>query len=350
MNINHKQIISLSFFGLLIFVLFQLVSIFKPFFEAFFWAGILAFAFYPVHSRVLGLVKRQRPAALISTFMIVIIVILPSIFVIEKLVAQGIDLFNFLSQGGWQRVTDAIRNSPLARKYYAFFADYLGAHAQDWPARLTPALAGFTTAQIAATTKNLAWIALNFVLTAFLIFFFLKDGRRMVASCYKLVPLEEKDKAEIFSKIVETFESVIRGQFLTSLVQSVLCGVTFLVLGLPAPHFFGFLTFIATLIPVLGAAGIWVPFCVYLFAVQDTTRAVILLVVGVLLISGIDNVLKPLLIGERIKMPIFLLLFGVLGGLQAYGFTGIFLGPLFITLFFALVRIYQERYVHGSGA
>ena len=132
--------------------------------------------------------------------------------------------------------------------------------------------------------------------------------------------------------------------FFTSVAQGILCGVVFLVLGLPAPHFFGFVTFIATMIPVLGATLVWMPFVVYLFAAQQTTKAVILLLLGVFVISMVDNIIKPILIGERTKVPIFLLFFGVLGGMNAYGFTGVFLGPLCITIFFALVRIYKMRY------
>jgi len=348
MNINHKNIIAVFFFLLLIFVLAQMYFIFRPFFEAFFWAGILAFAFFPIHKAMLRILKRPTLTAIVSTLLIVIIVILPSTIILKRLASQAIELYSFLLRGGWDRVVEALRDSPTVQKYYTLAAEFITTYLGDAPSRIGPALAKFTTAQIAATTKNIFLIFLNFILTIFLLFFLLRDGTRVRNFVYRIVPLEESDKAEIFLKINETFESVIRGQLLTSLVQGFLCGITFLLLGLPAPYFFGFLTFIGTMIPVLGATSVWAPFCIYLFAVQETKQAVILLVVGTFVISGIDNVLKPILIGERIKIPIFLLLFGVLGGMQAYGFTGIFLGPLFITVFFALVRIYQSRYTNAT--
>src|SRR5689334_18243423 len=140
MNINHKNIISGFFFVLVIFVLAQLYYIFRPFFEAFFWAGILAFAFFPLHKAVQRVISKPVPAAFVSTLLIVLIVILPSAVIIERLVAQGIDLYEFLSNGGWERVVEALRNSPSVQKYYAMAADLFTRYFGDVSAKVGPAL------------------------------------------------------------------------------------------------------------------------------------------------------------------------------------------------------------------
>lgn len=349
MNKNQNQIIAIFFFGLFLFVMYQLFVIFSPFFEAIFWASILTFAFYPLHKRLVARTGRPVPAAIITSVVIFLVVIVPAFLVLSNLINQTLDLYQHVNAGGLTHIIDNIKNLAWLQAIHLkitsseLFQQYLS----DWPLRITRSLAEFTTAQIASWTKNIVLILLNFILVIFLLFSLLYYGERIYLVFQRLVPLEEKDKKIIFSKINETFASVIRGQFLTSLVQGTLTGATFAFLGLPAPTFFGCVTFICTLIPVLGATSVWLPFTIYLLLTQEILKGVVLGLVGLFVISLIDNILKPILIGERIKIPVILLFFGVLGGLRAYGMTGVFLGPLFISLFFVLINIYQERYHHS---
>jgi len=343
---NQKQIISVFFFVLLIFVMYQLLMIFSPFFEAFFWAAILTFAFYPIYKRLSDQTHQPILSAIFTTGVILIIVILPSVFIMGNLINQSLELFQQINAGGLSTAIESIRNIPWLQNIYSKIvnSDLLVQYLSDLPARITGTLADLTTSQIASWTRNILLIIFNLFLVIFLLFFFLYYGEKIYRFFYKLIPLEEKDKKLIFSKINDTFASVIRGQLLTSLAQGILTGATFFFLGLPAPYFFGFVTFISTMIPVFGATAVWLPFSIYLFLNQEVLKGLILFIIGAFLISVIDNILKPILIGERIKIPVFLLFFGVLGGLRTYGMTGIFLGPVFIALFFVLIKIYQERY------
>ena len=156
--------------------------------------------------------------------------------------------------------------------------------------------------------------------------------------------MQEKNKKPVFFQINETFAAVIRGQLLTSLVQAFVAGVIFSFLALPVPLFFAVVTFITTLIPFLGAAAVWLPMTIYLIFMQSYVKAVILFLLGVFVISLIDNIIKPALIGERAKLSYFLLFFGILGGLKIFGIMGLFLAPVILSLFFALVKIYLEEY------
>jgi len=206
------------------------------------------------------------------------------------------------------------------------------------------AIGNFSAVQLAALTKNLFGWALNFFVITVLLFFFFRDGKYMHELVFQLLPLSAKNRKVLSNKIDETFTAVIRGQFVTSIVQALLTGITFSLLGLPLPFFFGALAFLTSMIPVTGAATVWVPFTIYLFATQETTKAVALLLIGTFAISLSDNLLKPILIGEKTKLPIFLLFLGILGGLNLYGFTGLFLGPVVISLFFVLLEIYQKDF------
>jgi predicted PurR-regulated permease PerM len=347
---NQKLIISVFFFALLLFVMAQLLTIFKPFFQAFFWASILTFGFYPVYARLAARVGPSAAAAA-TTLAILVIVIVPALLVLATLIQQTLDLTQRVSAGAILEFLERLRQTPWLQSLqlkvarFELLSDYL----DDWSRRIVQGLGDFTTSQIASWTKNILLIFFNVFVVVFLLYFLLRDGERFYRYLHRLVPLEARDKDLIFSKVNDTFASVIRGQFLTSLTQATITAVTFAFLDLPASIFFGFVTFITTLIPVLGATAVWLPCSIVLFLNGEIARGAVLFAVGLLVISLIDNFLKPILIGERIKVPVFLLFFGVLGGLKAYGITGIFLGPLFIALFFVLIRIYQERY-QGAGA
>ena len=203
--------------------------------------------------------------------------------------------------------------------------------------------------QLTAFTKNLFIWILNLFLIAFMLFFFFQDGRIIYEFLYKTIPMAKKNKELLTSKINETFSAVIRGQFVTSITQGLLTGLTFWFLGLPLPFFFGFLTFLTSMIPLTGAATVWVPFDLYLFLTQQTQKAVILLLIGAFVISLSDNLLKPVLIGEKTRLPILLLFLGILGGMKLYGFTGLFLGPVVLSLFFVLAKMFREEYREDSA-
>jgi predicted PurR-regulated permease PerM len=216
-------------------------------------------------------------------------------------------------------------------------------NATEWILNSSKAMANFAIAQAGTITKNLFFVVLNAVLMFFLIFVFLKDGRKIYEFIYQIAPLEESNRRIIFQQVNDTFSAVIYGQVLTSLVQSLVAGTIYWILGLPAPIFFAAATFFATLIPVVGAVGVWLPLALYLVTMQAYVKATVLALAGILVISVIDNLIKPALIGEKTRLPYFLLFFGILGGVKLYGLMGIFLAPTVLSLFFAVVKIYQEN-------
>ncbi len=349
---QRKQIISIFFFALFLFVIYQLLRIFSPFAKVVFWAAILTFAFYPLYQLFHKSVKNRNAAAFLTTFCIFLLVIPPSLFVLSNLVTQTLELYQkakiyvrgegiesiiqtILSFPWFQNIQDKIPNSNLLKEYLS-----------NLLLRNTHLAAKFATAHLGLVTKNIFLILFNIFLTVILTFFFLRDGEKIYRFIYELTPLEEKDRKIVFSKINDAFSGVIRGQLITSITQGLLAGLTFFFLRLPAPLFFGFATFVTSTIPITGASTVWVPFTFYLFLTQQTPKAISLAIIGTFVISLSDNLIKPILIGEKTKIPVFLLFLGILGGLHAYGVTGVFLGPVFITLFFALIKIYQDQYSH----
>ena len=346
---TREKFISYFFIVLLIFVVYQVFLIFSPFFHAIFWSAILSFSFYPLYIRLKRFIPNETWAAILMTIVIFLVVVPPVVFLIVNITNQAIELYqttlDYIRAGGLEKLVEQLRSLSFIRNLEAKIVAWepLKENASAWLLSSAKNIGNFAAAQAGTLTKNLFLIFLNTIFMTFLIFVFLRDGKKIYGSIYQLAPLDEKNKKSIFERINETFAAVIRGQLLTSIVQALVAGIGFGLIGIPAPLLFASLTFIAALIPVVGASTIWAPLVIYLFTLNQTVKAIVLLVFGFFGISLIDNILKPMLIGEKTKLSYFMLFFGILGGIKFYGLMGIFLAPAMLSLFFALIQIYQEK-------
>jgi len=332
---TKENIISFCFIALLVFVVYQIFQIFSPFFQPIFWSAILSFGFYPLYKRLrTALNNRETLSAFIMTALILLLVIPPLVFIIANLAAQAVELYQFVTdyirEGNVERLIDQIRALPLTQKIKTnlFQWEPLKENAQTILLNTSKSITNFSVAQVGTLTKNIFYVVFSVLIISFTTFVFLKDGDKVYEFIYNIAPLEEENKKAIFGQINETFAAVIRGQLLTSLTQAFIAGTVFWSLGLPLPIFFAIATFITALIPLIGAAGVWLPFTIYLFVIHSYTKAIILLVVGAGVISLVDNLMKPALIGEKTKLPYFLLFFGILGGIKLYGIVGVFLARI----------------------
>lgn len=349
---TRNQIVTFCFIALLLFVVHQIVKIFIPFTHPIFWAAILAFGFYPFHAQIKKRIsKHETIAALITTAIIILIVVPPLVVIVANVATQAVEFYQFatdyIKEGHLEKSIDYLKETAVvenlrANSYIEW--EQIKENATNMLLNASKTITNFSVSQAGIITKNVFLIIINLVLVACLTFIFLKDGLKIYDFIYNTVPLEEDSKAQIFDQINGTFSAVIRGQILTSLTQAGITGAIFWGLGLPVPIFFAVLTFITALIPVVGAAGVWLPFTIFLVVQKLYIKAIILGCCGVFIISLIDNVMKPAVIGEKTKLPYFLLFFGILGGLQIYGIMGVFLAPAMLSLFFALVKLYQQKF------
>lgn len=346
---TRDQFIRSFFIALLVFIVYQLFRIFSPFYQSIFWAGILSFAFMPIHTFLKQNKVGNNISALLTTIIVIFVVLPPLIYIVLNLASQAIQLYqsasDYVRDGRLEQLIDRMRNMQAVQNLQAQSEVWtlIKDNAANWLLRVSKEVGNFTALQVGVITKNILLILINVFLTIALIFIFLRDGEKIYQFIFHVTPLEDKNKKPIFKQINDTFAAVIRGQLLTAFIQSLVAGVLFWAVGVPLPLLFAVVLFFTTLIPILGAATVWFPLTVYLFSIHQPVRAAILFVFGLLVISLLDNAIKPAIIGEKTKLPYFLLFFGILGGLKIYGFTGIFLAPVVLSLFFSLIKIYQER-------
>jgi predicted PurR-regulated permease PerM len=346
-------IVSVFFIGFFLWVAALVLKIFSPFYEPIFWAALLAYAFYPIHGRLLKWVKGEWLAVFLSIFLILVLMT-PFVLMLLKLSGQALtavqDMTQAVRHGEFETSIRDLRSLPLVVWFEARFIklDQYEQQLIDWLANSSQAVGTFVLLKAGELTRNVAGFLVATFICLWLTAVFLKDGHTVYNFIYRIVPMEEEDRKTIFAGISESFSAVIRGQLLTACVQGLVAAVIFELLGLPVPLLIGIATFAASMIPLFGTALIWAPFAVNLAMHHDYKRAVILTLCGIFIISLIDNLLKPWIIGDKTKLPYSLLCLGILGGVKMFGFSGAFLAPVLMALFFSLARVYRQKYLNQA--
>jgi predicted PurR-regulated permease PerM len=190
---------------------------------------------------------------------------------------------------------------------------------------------------------------LGFAIMLFLLFFFLRDGDIMLARVRRLIPLDEVRKERLFRQLSGVTRAIVIGTSVTALMEGVLIGVGFTIASLPSPVVFGVLAALLSMLPVGGAAFVWGPAVIWLFVDARWGFGIFMLAWGVL-ISGLDNVLRPLLISGRARISALAVFIGVLGGISAFGAIGLIAGPVVLSLALALVEFAEESRAPASKA
>jgi predicted PurR-regulated permease PerM len=349
---NRENIFAAAFIAILITLLWLIFTILEPFWHDFMWALILALTCYPLFTRLKSLFRgRGGLAALLLTFFIFIALVLPGSFILMNLGQEAKDAYRALSKISFSEkgllLAQKIRGSGLQP-----FLERWGIEPEQTEALLLDGIASglrdvpkMIGERVSAIFKNLALFGLHVLFVMVALFFFFRDGLRYAHFLVGLLPLERPYQERVVGAFSKTVTAVVRGMFVTAFVQGVLAGAGFSVAGAPVPILLGLLTSITSFIPFLGAASVWLPASVYLILQEEFLRGIGLGLYGFLIISTVDNLIKPLIIGESIKVPVFILFFTILGGLKVYGVIGIFLGPIILSLGMAFLTIYREIYL-----
>ncbi|MEJ7928406.1 AI-2E family transporter [Ramlibacter sp. AN1015] len=309
-----------------------------PFIGAVLWAIFIAIVFQPLHRRVLAQVGyRPNTGALLSLLLILIIVILPLIMVtvsivqevsvlVQKVRSGQINL-GLMVRGVFDAVPEWARNI-LER----FGLDNL----QGLLDQLATLLASSGQA-IATRLLGIGTYTLDFVLGLFVmlyvLFFLLRDGRTLSRRIALAIPLKERQSDRLLTQFATVVRATVKGNIAIALVQGTLGGLAFWMLGLPGPLLWGGVMALASLIPAVGAALVWVPVAIWMVSSGQLWQAVVLTLWGTLVIGLVDNFLRPILVGKDTRMPDYLVLVSTLGGLSMFGINGFVMGPVVAAMF-----------------
>ncbi|OFW39384.1 MAG: AI-2E family transporter [Acidobacteria bacterium RIFCSPLOWO2_12_FULL_67_14b] len=314
-----------------------------PFVPALAWALALAVMFSPLYRWLESKLKRPNLAAATATLVAALIVIVPATFVAEKLIeegAKGADAIRTsVESGQWRRsIESRPRLAPLARWVEAQI---------DLTGSVTTGVTWLTNTAASFVQGSLVQV-ISLMLIFYLLFYFLRDNTGTLAAFRSMSPLSEADMDRLFVRVVDTVHATIYGTLAVAALQGTLGGLMFWWLGLPAPLLWGIVMGMLAVVPVLGAFVVWVPTCLFLVLDGSWGRALILAVWGGVVIGGIDNLLYPIFVGNRLKMHTVVTFISVVGGLSVFGPSGLILGPVVVTVTTLVLEIWRARYA-GSA-
>jgi predicted PurR-regulated permease PerM len=351
-SITRQNILVVAFFILLAGLLSLLFSLLEPFLRAFVWSTILVMVFYPVYSFLLKRTGgRSTLAALISTLLVVLFLALPGFFMVINLGRELPKAYAFLSTTQWteksQWLMDKLRTLNIGSwlQNWGFDSNQSDALLQDKIATTLQTLSQEVLKRVSFIIENLAGFVLEAVFICVAVFFFFRDGSRLAFKAIEFLPMEKEHQKKVTHTFSVTVTAVVRAIFITALTEGVLSTLGFVAGGVPVPVLLGLAVFILSFIPFLGVTWVWVPVAAWLFYQDHTVAAVGITLWGIVL-SGIDHVMRPWLIGSEAKLPLFWLFFTTIGGLKVYGFLGIFLGPIILSMGMAFLSIYREVYLN----
>ena len=354
---SQKKIFILSFFLFLILIFLQLVGIFKLFLVPILWAAILALVFYPLYKQCFRLMRgKKNIAAALASLIVAVLTAGPMIFFSGTLVKEILQFYAeigmWIAQGKHEVLWNRVLDSPLKILWDKIVekTEVLNIQLMPLAGKTAQTMSKAIVDQIQHGATNFLIFILNYVITIIILFFFFRDGASLGQGIKDLFPMTRENKETIFERLSTTVSAVVRGLVLTGVAQSLLAGLAFWVLGVPYPVFLALLIAFLALVPVGGAFFIWLPSALYLGLSGHWGKALILFIWGTLIVSTIDNLLRPLLIGEKTKIPTLFLFLAILGGLAFYGLIGIFLGPLMLALFLTLIEIYRKEYPQVESA
>ncbi len=327
-----------------------LFVILQPFFSQLLWAGVLTVVFSPVFRRILRLSGGRRAlASLVTCLLILLLFVLPLSWIAIIISQQSMNLYESLQTEAEETVTrlQELQKHPWVAWTLSQTSRWLGSEELSLTEaleQLVTAVSRFLMGQTPSLLKGLGQLLFGFLLMFIAMFFLFRDGPLLRKLVEESNPLPTAYESEIIKKFQDVSYAIFVGSILTAIVQGLLGAFLFWALGIRAPLFWGAIIAFVSLVPIVGAFIVWVPWTAFLLLVGQTVKGIVLLAIGGLVVSSIDNFLKPMIIQGRTDMHPMLVFLSVLGGMQAFGFQGIVLGPLIVVLFVAFLSFYQIEF------
>ena len=331
-----------------------LVWILLPFFSAILWGVILALLLLPTYRRLLLKMRhRHNAAAAIVLLGVVLMGVLPFALLTTALASQASDIYRMVDAGEW-KVAD------LVRSLFERLPDWLVSVLQQLGIgngdvlmrRLNTALAEgsqWVATQALSIGLNTFGFASSLGVALYLGYYFLRDGQQISHSFWRAVPLLPAQKEEFRSRFAAVVRATIKGGVSIALIQGALGGLAFWYLEVKGALLWAMVMALASLLPVIGTALVWLPVTLYLLLAGDGWKALQLAVFSVAVIGLTDNLLRPMLVGRNTQMPDYVVMITTLGGIAVFGLNGIVIGPLIAAMFFAAWHMNLETPAENTG-
>jgi predicted PurR-regulated permease PerM len=329
--------------GLVFYLCYLLIY---PFLTALAWALALAVIALPLYRRIKQWVSSDNVAAGVAVLVIAVILVAPAILLTSYTVLDAGQSFPAAEtfESDAENWSAALDRSPRLGSAVAWIKQRvdLGSELKRLAGEIGGKIPGFVTGSIGAVIQLLV--------TFFALFYFLRDRHAVLHFLRASLPLSRDETERVFDRVAVTIRATVFGSLLVAVVQGALGGLMFYWMDLPAPALWGAAMALLALIPVLGAFVIWMPAAVWLAMAGHWEKALVLALWGAVVIGLIDNLLYPVFVGSKLRMHTLPVFFAIVGGLVAFGISGLILGPVVLAVSVALIDVWRYRTAGGRTA
>src|SRR5215217_5132821 len=314
----------------------------RPFIGVLEWAIVLVIVFYPVHKQLAIKMRRRSLTALVSCLLVVLVVVLPLILlttaVAQELVKVGPNVPSTVSE--LSSLQPAFLGKVSQWLQNRFGVDTAGL--QDFLIQQLRNVSERILAASFSLVGNIVDAIVKAFFVVFTMYYLFRDGDKIVNKLPSALPLNRNQSEAIIARTQQVVSASVYGVVTIAALQGLLGGLAFWVLGIPSPVLWAVLMAFVCMIPIAGSFLVWLPLSIYLMLSGHWTKAVVLIVWGALVISTIDNFLRPKLVGNQTRLHELFVFFSVLGGISVFGLLGIVLGPVVLAITLGLLQTFQR--------
>ena len=344
MNNTMKES-NIPFFVILGMATILFLYLLKPFFFPIFWAAVIAGVFRPLYSRINGKLNRPNLSTAILFLLIALILLLPAGIVGTLVFNESVQIYEKLSPDtkhmdrSIQRLINSIADNSIARLFHINKAMLI--------AKTTEVAQGITNyifVHLTDLTQNTLGLLVKFAIMLYTLFFFVRDGERFLRTAMKILPLGMGREKFLYERFIVTARSTLKVTLIIGGIQGMLGAILFFVTDVEGALIWGLLMILMAIVPLVGCSIIWAPAGILMLLTGHIWEGILILAVGFLVISTVDNVLRPILIGKDVEMHPLLIFLSTLGGIILFGFSGFVIGPVITSLLIAIWEMYDEFY------
>lgn len=335
---------------IIFFILLGIITVFffyiiKPFFFAIFWAVLIAGIFFPVYRFLNKKIKNPNWCAGATLFVIILCLLVPIGLLIDLLVLEAFDLYQSFDTNSSSWITslseflNSLNKNPVFARLHIDQA-FIIEKSQD----ALKAVTAYIVNHISAFTQNTILVVVKFAVMIYTLFYFLRDGEHLISSAIANIPMDDKHLRHFVDQFFNTAKASLKFTFVIGGIQGFLGGLIFAVTGIEKPLLWGVIMFALSVVPAIGCSLVWAPAGIIMLFLGNIWQGVVILLFGALVISSVDNLLRPVLLGRDTKMHALLIFLSTLGGIAAFGASGFVLGPIIAALFLAGWKLFTEYY------
>ena len=338
----------------LVLVLMTLIAVYlcyllvHPFLPALAWALALAVVARPSYDRMAKFIHSNNLAAFITVMLVALLIVAPTVVLTQQLVAQVGEGVRWINKE-WAQVEQKLAADDFYEQHPKVEAVVHWFTKGNSPGQDINRVTDLITGQLSQFLSGSFWAMTQLFITLYILFYFMRDHREVVARLRSLVPLSESETDKVFDRVENTVYATLYGTVVVALVQGIVSWFIFFFLNQPAPLLWATLIAFLAIVPVLGPVVVFVPAVGFLLVQEDWPRAAGMTVGGIVVLA-IGHFLYPFLVGQRLQLHPVLIFFSFLGGLAVFGAAGLILGPAVLAFTEALVNVWHRRTAEGGNA